>query len=269
MSISPWSASRISTDRRAAQGMAAAGVLAGRGGPAPFEDTCWICPDVIRPGDPTAFCGLDSLGRGTRDLPDRRRGEDDAAWGVDGVHLMTARYDDGHAVEVAVNEEFGAALAARSVAARYALALGQLPRILRLGVCQLVIHRGDQPFGGLPGVVLVHHGEGRQLDADGFLEAALFHEAVHAALDAAEATSPGWLAAAEADGAHISTSAAADPEAEDLAESALPAYAVLARMHRVDPEVAYRVRRTIPNRIAYLARLGLAERPDAVLDLGA
>ena len=78
------------------------------------------------------------------------------------------------------------------------------------------------------------------------------HEAVHTSLDAAHASSPGWLAAQAADATFISSYAQDFPTREDIAETFVPYLAVRYRSDRISQSLANTILAAIPNRIAYL-----------------
>ena len=67
--------------------------------------------------------------------------------------------------------------------------------------------------------------------------------------------SPGWRAAQAADGGFLTDYAAESPEREDLAETALFAFAILHHPDRFPPADTADTMRAVPNRIAYIAGL--------------
>jgi hypothetical protein len=199
--------------------------------------------DFIRPGDARTFACVRAAGTGRREMPDPRR-EDLFAHDV---RLFEALFTDGTVVPVWVHPDVGDA-AAR--VAQLGPALGHLPMVMRASLTRVVVLKGHMAFAEDRGRFFVI-GTGR-IDrrlADGDLAETVFHEAVHASLDIPLAASPEWLAAVEADGAHV-TGYAADPR-EDLAESALFALALLRHPGRLPPDVEAGVRALIPNRLAF------------------
>ncbi len=233
------------------------------GGPAPalpappFGGTIFIDPDIITPDDPTTFTGLEDAGRAPRTMYDRRV-ED---WITVEAFLFDASYDDGLAIEVQVNPEFGTVDAARAQAGFYADAVGRLPTALRLHVETMWIHQGVEPFGGGNDNLLIHIGQGELYLQDGILEETFVHEAAHTSLDESHATAPGWRAAQAADPTFISTYARDHPDREDVAESFLPYLAVRHRADRISETLRQLIEQTIPNRIAYFDGLGLDMYP--------
>ncbi|MBK8292764.1 MAG: hypothetical protein IPK96_19345 [Flammeovirgaceae bacterium] len=70
-------------------------------------------------------------------------------------------------------------------------------------------------------------------------------------MDAAHATSAGWISAQESDGNFISTYALDNPKREDIAESFLLYLAVRHRSDRISQSLKSVTLQTIPNRIKY------------------
>jgi hypothetical protein len=84
------------------------------------------------------------------------------------------------------------------------------------------------------------------------LEESLFHEAVHASLDAAHRLSDGWRRAQASDGQFLTSYAARRPEREDLAETALFAFAILHHPDRFPTADTETTMRAVPHRIEYI-----------------
>lgn len=223
----------------------------------PFGGTIFFGPDIITGADPTTFEGLTYSGQAERTMYDRRV----PGWITVDAYLFAASYDDGLAAEVQVNPEFGDVEAARALALRFADVIGRLPTALRVDVDAIWIHAGVQPFGGGNRSLLIHLGQADAYDADGILEETFVHEAAHTSLDAAHATSPGWVAAQKADPVFISTYARDNPTREDIAESFLPWLAVRYRSSRVSTFFVDRIVAAIPHRLDYFDGLNLDMYP--------
>lgn len=223
----------------------------------PFSGTIFIDPDIITASDPTTFQSLTPTGQGMRTMFDRRAN----AFIQLQAYLFNAAFSDGLSAEVQVNPEFGSVEAARIQADKYAVVIGRLPRALRVSVATVWIHQGVQPFGGGNNNLLIHVGQGDLYLADGILEETFVHEAAHTSLDAAHATSAGWVTAQTRDVNFISTYARDNPTREDIAESFLPYLAVKYRSGRITAELAATIRQFIPNRIAYFDSLNLTMLP--------
>lgn len=172
-------------------------------------------------------------------------------WVYLNAFLFDATFDDGLAIEIQVNPEFGDTASALAQASKYAPVIGRLPSCLRADVETVWIHLGDFPFGGGNNNILIHIGQADQYEADGILEETLVHEASHTSLDADHAASAGWLAAQSADEEFISTYARDNPTREDIAESFLLYLAVRHRSDRISQSLAETISQTMPNRLSY------------------
>lgn len=223
----------------------------------PFSGTIFIDPDIITPADPTTFQQATYTGQGSRTMFDRRVN----GWITVNAYLVAAIYSDGLSIEIQVNPEFGSPQAALTEAQKYGPVIGRLPKVLRVDVQTVWIHRGTEPFGGGNNNLLIHTGQSALYEADGILEETFVHEAAHTSLDSTHAAAQGWLAAQQADGTFISTYARDFPDREDIAESFLPYLAVRYRADRITPALRETILSTIPNRIAYLDLQGFVMTP--------
>lgn len=216
----------------------------------PYGDTAGTVFDIIQATDPSAFVCLEPQGQADRQIWDKR---------VDGepvvaAHLFVALYTDGAAIEIAVNPEFDAATA-QTLALRFAQPLGQLPTALRAGIARFSVHGGDESFHAGTGQIVVYVGKADQRASYNHLEESLFHEAVHASWDEAYRLAPDWVAAQAADGGFLTDYGAQNPDREDLAETALFAFAILHHPDRFPPVDTADTRRAVPHRIAFVAGL--------------
>ena len=221
-------------------------------GTPPYGGTVSITPRVIEPSDPTTLGSITYAGRGQRYVYDRRPD----AWITIDVYLFNARYA-GQEVEFRVNSEFGSEEAAQAEVETYAPALGQMPAVLRSGTTHVVIHAGNEPWGG----GLIHADRGKEYIRRGIMEEVLVHEAAHNALDIAHKDSPGWRAAQAADGVFISEYARDYPDREDIAESILPYFAVRYRTERLTEADRSAILAAIPNRLVYFDEQGFDMSP--------
>lgn len=217
----------------------------------PFGSTADTVFDIIRDDDPSAYVCLNDEGRAVRQMWDKRvDGESDL-----NTFLFAAHFSDAPPIDIILNPEFGDAAEARAEALRYAYRLGQLPRLLRGGIRQLGVHKGKEGFHAGTGKIFMYQDQSSLRISQKKLEESLFHEAVHASLDAEHRLSPGWTAAQARDGAFLTRYAARRPEREDLAETMLFAFALLNHPGRIPPVDSDVIARTVTARIAYIAEL--------------
>ena len=224
----------------------------------PFGGTVFISPDVLTPADSSTFTGVEYTGRGQREIFDRRPN----AWITVNAYLFAARYR-GATLEFQVNPEFGSVDAARAEVDAYAPALGRLPAVMLSRALKVQVNAGNELFGGnwRDQSFLIHTGQGAEYRRDGFLEEVLFHEAAHVSLDGYHADAEGWRAAQAADGEFISTYARDFPDREDVAETALPYFAVRYQPGRLSAEQRAMIEATVPNRLQYFDEQGLDWSP--------
>lgn len=216
-------------------------------GPPALGPTSFIDPDIIVPTDPTAFTGVTANGQASRTMYDGRTEADVTvdAW------LFDATYDDGLAVEVQVNPEFGDSVAA-VLAEKYAAAFGRLPNVIRDGVDVLWIHDGVADFGNDDDAIWIHAEQADEYEGNGFLEESLVPAAVRATIQATHGGAAAWLEAQALDNRFISQIAQDDPETEDVAQSFLPYFTVVHRSDRVTAFLAATIVNAIPARLGYL-----------------
>ena len=215
--------------------------------------------DFIQESDPDVFERLDYRGEGLPEMPDKRGG----ATQRQKAFLFVARFTDGTRVLLSIDADFGSEEAARKEALRYTPRLGRLPTALRDGVVRVVVHQGGEDttaFSGEGLMVLYSENATKRIGTHD-LEETVFHESVHAAWDPLHETSAAWLAAQERDGRFVTDYAAEKPKGEDLAESALFAFALTHHPKRIPRTDAARIRKAIPARIEFVARLLPKDKP--------
>lgn len=216
--------------------------------------------DFITEDDPSAFYCLKYFGTARQEMPDKRR-EDLFA---DDVHMFEAWFEDGTTVGLWAHPDLGTREDAEVVVNQVVGPLGRLPSFMREGLRHVVLHKGDvTAFAEDEGqfFVLYDANIARRI-ASNDLEETVFHEAVHATLDAELAHDEVWLSAQTADGGFVTAYAANNPKGEDLAETALFAYAYFQHPERLPDEVREALETLVPNRLALLDRLF---GPDQVL----
>jgi hypothetical protein len=209
--------------------------------------------EFIRTDDPSVFSCLAYDRTGRAEMPDKRR---DALF-ADGVYLYTAQYQDGSSVGLWAHPDFGSSTSAESAVTPVAQAIGKLPTMMRSGLDHVVIHVGDETaFAEADGNFFVMYSDNiRTRIRNHDLEETVFHESVHATLDAKYLGSRVWRNAQSADNGFVTEYAARVPDKEDMAESALFAWAILQREGRLPQNVEARVRDIMPNRMAFFEEL--------------
>ncbi len=211
--------------------------------------------DLITDEDPSAFACLGYLGRG----PEAVRSPDQSVVeSSPDAHRFRASFVDGTTVDIIVHPEVGTAAGAAAEAEKYTAPLGQLPTLLRQGIGRVTIRNGLEVSTAFPGEgIAVQTSDMAFRRAEDRVAETLFHEAVHTSLDAEYAyqRSEEWLAAQEADGRWISSLARQNPDRDDLAETALYAYALIRTPERLPAATRDAVEARVPNRLAFLAEI--------------
>lgn len=217
----------------------------------PFGGTIFVSPDIIRESDPSSFQSLRYLGRGIRNVYDRRPS---AMINID-AYLFVANFSDGFSMEVQVNPEFSHQ-EAEDEAEKYLGVIGQLPYCLKLDIETVTIHKGFNAFGGGDRNLLIHTEQGEDYIADGILEETFVHEAAHTSLDR-RYNNEAWIAAQFQDPEFISVYARDYPDREDIAESFLLYFALRYRSDRISEDLKNTILTTIPHRIDFFDDLDL------------
>ena len=209
--------------------------------------------DFIKSDDPTATFTITSLGRQVKEMPDKR--SDDLM--AEGTLVLSLRYADGPQVEVWAAAAIGDETAAQSYATHIGRAIGKLPQWMRNELSHVVLHAGNEvAFAEEKGKFFVLYSENidKRL-ATHDLEETVFHESVHATLEARHANAPRWLSAQQADPGFITDYAAKLPRKEDLPESALFAFTLLQFPGRLPAKLEHDIRTIMPNRLEYLQEI--------------
>lgn len=211
--------------------------------------------DFIETGDPDAFTSLTYTGLEDKEMPDSRT---DDLFDTN-TFIFDAAFSNGKIVEIWAHSSFGNQAAAQEYADKLTSRLGKLPEFMRDELSHVVVHKGDAgAFSEALGNFMVLYSDNMDTRiANHDLEETVFHETVHASLDAIHASSADWKAAQNADGTFITDYAEEYPGREDLAESALFVYTLLTYPGRMPSEVEAWISEHIPNRLSFLRTIFL------------
>lgn len=210
--------------------------------------------DYIHENDPSAFEELVFVEKRDSEMPDKRPGKNQL---IHPAFVFDSSYSDGTRVRIFLDVAFKTKEAAEKEAKRYVPRLGKLPTSLRSGVNRLIVHRGGKDTTAFSdvGLIVVYSENATKRISTNDLEETIFHESVHASWDKKHATSEGWRRAQAQDAAFVTTYAKRNPKGEDLAESALFAYALLHHPGRIPTADAKKIKKAIPARIRFVADL--------------
>lgn len=208
--------------------------------------------DFIRDHEPSVLASLEFVKFSRKEMPDSRGDELFAK-----AYVFMASFSDKTRVQVWAHEDFGSQARAKVYVDLLANAIGQQPNFNRVDLDHVVLHHGDSgAFAEEKGKFFVIYSKNidkRIKHHD--LQETVFHESAHVAFEGEHATAPGWLAAQKADSGFVTAYAKDHPLKEDIPESAIFAFTVLNRSERLPAAERARLRKQIPNRIAYLAQL--------------
>lgn len=209
--------------------------------------------DFIREDEPGANFCLRYEGSSRAEMADKRH---DILF-ADDVLIFNAIFDGGKSVGIWVHPDVGDKAEAEKLIDPVVRAVARLPEPMRNLLSHIVIHEGnDTAFAEDLGRFFAMYSENIQSRiATNDISETVFHESVHATLDVPHASSAEWIAAQQADGQFVTEYAAEYPEGEDMAESALFAWAMLKYPGRLPPEVESKVAALMPNRLAYFESL--------------
>ncbi len=206
--------------------------------------------DFITAGDPGTFLSLDFTGRARMEMP----GDGRPGLFQDVVYVFDMTFSDGTSVQIRADETFPTLDAARAEAEHFAGPLGKLPGFMRDRLSHVILNIGDRgAFGEAEGrffVVSTENMATRRANHD--MEETIFHETVHATLDALYLTDDRWLAAQASDGVFITEYAQRRSDKEDLAETALFYYTFRTNPERLDPHILASMQLHLPARIEFL-----------------
>lgn len=213
--------------------------------------------EFIRTSDKSVFSCLAYRGTKRAEMPDKRR---DVLFD-NKTFIFVANYKDGTSVGIWAHSDFGSQVSALKSVEPVTQAIGKLPTIMRSKLDHVVIHKGDEiAFGEDQGHFFVLYSDNIQTRISNHdLEETIFHESVHATLDAKYLRSRKWLNAQNSDDGFITDYAANLPKKEDLAESALFAWAMLVHPGRLPASVEQRAREIMPNRLMFFEELFLSK----------
>ena len=204
--------------------------------------------------DPAVPGCLRYLGQSSREMPGAL---DTDELIVSEVYTFEVGFADRSQVGIWVHPSVGAQKDAEELADLFVKPLGRLPTAMRQRLSHLIIHSGDHTaFGEHLGHFFVVYADNvRKRIATHDLEETVFHESVHATLDAEWAKDAEWRQAQASDGAFITEYAAKKPDGEDLAESALFAFTYLMHPERLPPEVVRGIETIMPARLSFFEKI--------------
>lgn len=205
--------------------------------------------DFITATDPDAFMNIQYIGQDNKEMPDSRNNN----LFDTGTYVFEVNFTTGPSVEIWAHSSFGSVIAAQEYADKLTSRLGKLPGFMRNQLSHVVLHNGDAgAFAESEGNFFIIYSVNMDTRiSNNDLEETVFHESVHATLDADYLQTAPWLQAQQNDNTFITQYARENADKEDMAESAIFAYTMIKYPGRLSTTTESWVTTNIPNRYAF------------------
>lgn len=206
--------------------------------------------DFITASDLDTYDSIQFVGLDNKEMPDSRNNQ----LFDTNTFIFNVTFTSGLDVEIWAHSSFGNVTAAQSYADKLTSRLGKLPLFMRNQLSHVVLHNGDAgAFAESEANFFVIYSDNMDVRiTNNDLEETVFHEAVHATLDATYLDSNEWIQAQLLDDAFITQYARNNPDKEDMAETALFVYTMVKHPGRLSTETESWVQTNIPNRYSFL-----------------
>lgn len=203
--------------------------------------------DFIKSSDADAFVSLTYIGQEDKEMPDSRNNN----LFDTNTFVFEANFSNGKIVEIWAHSTFGSKTEAQTYVDKLTSRLGKLPEFMRDELSHVVLHKGDAgAFSDAEGHFIILYSDNMDTRiSNNDLEETVFHETVHASLDAAYANSEIWKQAQASDAGFITQYGEEYPIREDLAETALFAYTLIKNPNRLTSDTKDWMNKNIPNRL--------------------
>lgn len=205
--------------------------------------------DFITESDTDAFIDMEFLGQEDKEMPDSTN---DELFDTD-TYIFKVNFSNGNYTEIWAHSSFGSLDAAQEYAEKLTSRLGKLPEFMRNELSHVVLHNGNAgAFAESEANFFVVYSQNIDVRiSNNDLEETIFHESIHATLDALYLESNAWLEAQQNDDAFITQYAKDNAIKEDMAETALFAYTMIKYPGRLSAEIETWIHTHIPHRYAF------------------
>ena len=206
--------------------------------------------DFILDTDPDSFDDFAFLGLENKETP----GDPNGGGLFDiNTFVFQVSFTDGEILEVWCHSSFGSQAAAQEYVEKLGPRLGKLPAFQRNMINHVVIHKGNGgAFAEIEGQFFILYSDNMdQRISTNDLEETVFHESVHASFQFMYENSPEWTNAQTADASFVTEYGEEFPQVEDMAESALFAYAYLKYPGRLSTTIEDWLEENNPNRLEF------------------
>ena len=206
--------------------------------------------DFIREMDKDVFESILFLGREDKEMPDSRT---DQLFDTN-TFIFQVNFTEGNPIEIWAHSSFTTIEAAEEFAQKIVHRLGKLPDFMRNNISHVVLHKGDATaFAEAAANFFVVYSENIDVRiSNNDFEETVFHESVHATLDAIYLQNNQWTLAQQKDNAFITVFAENNPNKEDLAETTLFVYTLINFPERLPDNVSAWMTANIANRTDFI-----------------
>lgn len=206
--------------------------------------------DFIQTTDKDVLLSIQFIGRANKEMPDSRNN----MLFDSGTYVFTANFSDFTTIEIWCHSSFGSNAVAKEYADKLAPRLGKLPAFMRNTISHVVVHNGDAgAFAESESNFFVLYSDNMDVRIqNNDLEETVFHESVHASLDAIHLDESGWKNAQFLDRIFITNYAQENSYKEDFAETMLFVYTMVKHPERLSSEIQEWVQTNLPNRFKYI-----------------
>lgn len=209
--------------------------------------------DFILDTDADAFKSMAFLRGENKEMPDSRN---DKLFDTN-TFVFEATFSDAKKVQIWCHSSFETQAAAQAYAEKLCPRLGKLPEVQRNMLDHVIIHKGNATaFAETEGHFFVLYSDNMDARISTHdLEETVFHESVHASIQDTYKNNAEWKNAQTLDPSYITDYAKSLPNLEDMPETALFAYTLIAHPRRLSPEIEAWFTTNIPNRIAFFRKI--------------
>lgn len=206
--------------------------------------------DFITDSDTDSFLTISYEGRKDKEMPDSRN---DLLFDR-GTFVFSVNFSTGATVEIWAHSSFENENLAKENADKIVNRLGKLPPFMLNKLSHVVLHKGNAgAFAESEANFFVVYSDNIDTRiANNDFEETVFHESVHATLDAEYLQRTDWRNAQQGDGTFITQYAMENADKEDMAETALFVYTMVKHPGRLSVDVEAWVKTNIPNRYNFL-----------------
>lgn len=209
--------------------------------------------DFILDTDEDAFTSLSFIGQEDKEMPDSQS----SILFDEDTYVFEATFSNGKKLGIWCHSSFGSQAAAEEYADKLCPRLGKLPFLHLNMLDHVVVHNGNATaFAETEGNFFVLYSQNMDARISTHdLEETVFHESVHASIQEVYEDDPVWTNAQSTDPTFVTDYAQSLPGLEDMAESALFAYALITTPGRLTADIEDWLETNIPNRLAFFRTL--------------